>query len=349
MTEMYVLMPGYFDEIVQIVSERDWLIHNFNTNDLSSLYNPADYLYNSELEGVTYRAVLDLNIFQFLVNSTKKKRTHDTYRAALALLVLCQIAEIEMDPTFAVYERINYNGEYVDEALAELELFHNINNARTDALARYALGALDNIELENKPEIDRDSLRNELLRYRRLKDWDSLYLMVLAIIHTYYEDSIPHAAKLTNFVDWLLREFRLSLPVIVFATRLFGKNPLKRMMKVSPVQGEHERRSAAFNMTWDLYLMTRFFAFWTNKTETEEYIFVSDDNALRSVLRLAISVQQQGGLEPLQSYLNPRVWGAVRALLDGRQNRTDRIYGTGEWNPDHRKKLIDQFECSIFS
>ena len=79
-----------------------------------------------------------------------------------------------MDPTFAVYERINYNGEYVDEALAELELFHNINNAQTDALARYALGTLDNVEPENKHEIDRDNL-TQVATYKIVKRQFRLY------------------------------------------------------------------------------------------------------------------------------------------------------------------------------
>ena len=54
------------------------------------------------------------------------------------MLVFCQIAEIDMEPAFPLYERVNYDKNNLSEALPDLELFYNINNAEMDELAKYA-------------------------------------------------------------------------------------------------------------------------------------------------------------------------------------------------------------------
>jgi hypothetical protein len=348
--EMLVVLPSYADDILAVVAERDWLIHNFNTSDSHGPYNPANYLYNYELENIKYRAVVDLNIFQFLVKCTKKKpQPHKNYRDAAAFLVFCQMAKIEIEPCFAVYERLNYNDENLNEALTELQSFRNLDNGDMDSLAMYALGFSDVIEAEVGITIDRDDLGQKLLKYRRLKDWDSLYLIVLAIIQTHVDDAVPKSGKLVAFIDWIVSNFRLSLPGVMYAVRLFGRQPLKRMMKYRTNQTTHERRSAAFNMTWDMYLMTRFFKYWTDKDASCETLFVSDDNALRAVLRLSIDVQKAGKLDPIGQYLEPQVFKSVCDLLENHQSHKDRIYGTEQWVPEHRAALISELERKLFS
>src|SRR5581483_7225594 len=107
--ELFVTLPSYIDEIVAVIARRDWLIHNFEANSPSSLLNPVNYLHNRKFENINYKAVFDLNVFQFLINCTKKSQPHESYRAAAAFLVFCQIADIRIEPCFAIYERLNYN------------------------------------------------------------------------------------------------------------------------------------------------------------------------------------------------------------------------------------------------
>lgn len=332
-----------------VVAERDWLIHNFNTSDSKGLCNPINYLYNHELGRVKYTAVVDLNIFQFLVNCTKKSQPHENYRAAAAFLIFCQMAKIEIEPSYAIYERLNYNDENLDEALMELQLFRNLDNGNMDSLAMYALGISDVLEVESDVTRDRDDLGQKLLKYRRLTDWDSLYLTVLAIIQTHVNDAVSKSGKLIAFIDWTIVNFRLSLPGVMYAVRLFGRQPLKRMMKYRVNQDVHQRRSAAFNMTWDLYLMTRFFKYWTDKDASCETIFVSDDNALRAVLRMSIDVQKAGKLDSIGRHLEPQIFKSVCDLLENHKSRKDRIYGTDQWGVEHRAALISELERKLFS
>jgi len=346
--EFSVTLPNYFEDIKAIVAKHNWFIHNFDIDESQDLYDPTNYLYNQEFKDVSYTAVLDLNIFQFLINCTKKPKPHPSCRAAAALLVFCQVSQIVIEPCYAIYERINYKNENLNEALSDLQLFRNLDNGNMDELATFALGSSDVVEVVEREPIDRNDLGKELLKYQKLTDWDSMYLIVLAIIGSHIDETVPQPKKLAYFLNQIIRDFRLSLPSVMYAVRLFGKRPLKKMMKFRMDQDKHKKRKAVFNMTWDLYLMSRFFKYWTDKDSKSETIFISNDNALRAVLKLSIDVQGSGRLDPITQYLEPDVFQIVQNLLESRGARSDRIYGTDKWNSSHRANLIAKLERSIF-
>ncbi len=95
--------------------------------------------------------------------------------------------------------------------------------------------------------------------------------------------------------------------------------------------------------------MNRFFRLWTSKHQKEETFFVSDDNAIKSVLRLAVEVQKKGSLKPIQTYFEPHTWSVVKELLDNYHDRSDRIYLSETWGPDYEAGLIGQLEDKLFS
>lgn len=132
MSTSHFLLPSYIEEIVESLVYRGWVVHAFNTSSDEDLYNPSNYLHNSEFDGSKYTLGLDLNIYQFLLNSNKKNHPKDNYRDAVALLVFCQITNIEIDPSYAIYEKVNYTTSNLDDVITDLELFKNINNSDTE-------------------------------------------------------------------------------------------------------------------------------------------------------------------------------------------------------------------------
>ncbi len=44
-------------------------------------------------------------------------------------------------------------------------------------------------------------------------------------------------------------------------------------------------------MTWDLFLLDKFFENWVNKSSHEEFIYASNDKPLKQVLEMAIAMQ----------------------------------------------------------
>ena len=344
MSTSYFMLPAYIEEIAVSLVNRGWIVHSFNTEDNEELYNPSNYLHNSEFEGSKYTLGLDLNIYQFLLNSNKKDTPKDNYRDAAALLVFCQISKIEIDPSYAVYEKVNYEESNLDEALPDLELFKNINNSDTEELAKYALGYESSYDIATEHKINHDEKREILTKYRRLTEWDSLYLILLSIVDIKFDKAVPANKKLPKFLEWLISKFRMSLVGTIYAMVLFGKKPLKRMMKYDPKQSIEGRKSALWNMTWDLYIMNQFFRKWVGKEDADEFFFASDDKAFCELLRSAIKVQQVGDFSPLTQYLSKSGYEVAEDFLKLDESSVERVYKTKEWGPEYREKLIKSYE-----
>lgn len=228
-----MLVPGYYPDIVEVIRSADWLVHNFGGKDVD-IYNAADYQHNLQSEGVKYQVILDMNCLQYLLNITKRAQSNEVSRIAAAYLTFFRIADVQLDPTYAIYEKINYSGERADEAISNLEQFRGIDDHLLDELAAYALGFEQKLSVDPIVAPDRDDLRSKLLQYRRLTDWDSLYLCVLAITSVAIDASISRQRKLITFVNWCVSEFRFSLAALVYAAALFGRIPAKKMMKFKP-------------------------------------------------------------------------------------------------------------------
>ncbi|MCQ8104860.1 hypothetical protein NP590_12155 [Methylomonas sp. SURF-2] len=110
MTVIYQF-PTYVAEVMEVIGDGNWFVHNFKVGVHSEALNLVGYLYNAEFDGSSYTACVDLNVFQFLVNSVKKNAPKYEYRMAIAYLAFFQIAGIEVDPTYAVYEKVNHQPE----------------------------------------------------------------------------------------------------------------------------------------------------------------------------------------------------------------------------------------------
>jgi len=341
-------IPGYMNDVSNLLSKREWVIHNFNVDNHLDLYCPRNYLYNSEFKNSKYTLVVDLNIYQFLLNAIKKQTPKTASKNAVALLVFCQISNIEIDPTYAVYEKVNYIESNVDDALNDLELFNNINNYKTEELAMYALGRSNSISVNRNLKIDYINKKEMLLRYRRLTNWDSFYLILLVIIDIRYDKSIPSSKKLAKFLDWVIYEFRMSLVLIVYAIIFFGLKPIKRMMKFKEAQDVVERRKALFNMTWDIYIMDKFFEKWRAKTDYEEFMFASDDKAFREILCAAIRVQKELDFDCLKNYLTNPNFDLVNDFAKMDMSSLERVFESDDWTPEYRQNLITKYEEKLF-
>lgn len=348
MNELILTVPAYYSAIAEDLSRADWLVHNFRGPNLEGLYNPANYLYNREFDTTEYRALIDLNVLQFIVNCLKRDKVNENYRTACSLLVFCRMSDIQIEPALAVYERINYNEENLQEAITEVELLRSLDNADVDQLAQYALGLVDSLRDIDRVHVERESLAAQLTQYRRLTHWDSIYLLVLGAVSVYWDSRIPPNRKLENYVEWMLREFRLSLPCVVYAVRLFGQNPMPKMMKLRPDLSEHFKRTAVFNMTWDLFHVDHFFKDWTDSAKNTETLFFTHDRALKSIMRLAIALQHASDWGPALQYLSHQQAAALRSLIDTRNERTDRVYGTDAWSSEYRALHIQAMEATLF-
>ena len=339
-----MFVPGYYPEIVQVVRSADWLVHNFRSENVD-IYNAVNYQHNLQVEGIKYQVILDMNYLQYLLNMIKKPESNEFSRIAAAYLTFFQISDIQLDPTYAIYEKINYSGDRAEEAISNLEQFRGIDNHSLDELAAYALGYEQQLRIEPIVSEDREKLREALLQYRRLTDWDSLYLCILAIAAISVDTLIPRPRKLLTFIEWCITEFRFSLAALVYAAALFGQAPAKRMMKYKAKEQTQKKRSALKNMTWDLYYVDRYMKSWVSEDERTENLMLTADAGLKLTMQLAVECQHAEGLEPLRPHLTNELQGIEDAYAN--RNSVKRAYNSEEWSYDYRKSLITKYESKL--
>jgi len=339
-----MFVPAYYPNIVEVVRSANWLVHNFHGKDVD-IYNAVDYRHNRLMEGFKYQVVLDLNCLQYLLDLVNKSESSGLSRIAAAYLTFFQIAGIQLDPTNAIYEKINYTDDRAEEAISNLEQFRGIDNHSLDELAAYALGYKQQLCIDPIISDDRENLRDELLKYRHLTDWDSLYLCVLAVTAIAIDSSISKPKKLLAFINWCISEFRFSLAALVYATALFGRSPAKKMMKYNAKESCHQKQAALHNMTWDLYYVDCYMKSWVSKDAQTENLMLTADGGLKLTMQLAVECQLAGGLDPLRPHLAHEIQ-AVEAAYSNR-NSTPRAYRSAKWGSEYRSRLITRYESKL--
>ena len=173
--QLYMTVPEYYPEIVEIIRSANWLVHNFDSKNVD-IYNAFNYQYNLRVKDVNYNVILDMNFLQYLLNIVKRKESNELSQIAAAYLTFFQISDIQLDPTYAIYEKINHSSDRADEAISNFEQYQGIDNYSPDELAAYVLGYKKQLHIEPIVSENRKQPREELLRYKRLTDWESLYL-----------------------------------------------------------------------------------------------------------------------------------------------------------------------------
>ncbi|ATB69212.1 hypothetical protein FA592_11700 [Sulfurospirillum diekertiae] len=348
--ELYVTLPKTTIQILEKLLNRDWIIHAFNVEDHNAIYtleSIPDILYNNRINRIQYILYLDTNIYQYLLNSHKKSPTKET-RDAVALLVFCQLCDIEIEPSLAAYEKINYIKDNANEVVDDLMLFYRIDNTKNDALMAYAIGNSNEYPLAEHPNIDKEVLKNNLIKYNRLTEWDSIYLIVLVCI-AINQEKISSYEKLKKFKYWMLKDFRQSLVCFVYAIIFFSKTPLKKMMKYKATNLPEQKKQQIFNMTWDLYIMNSFIRNWIPKQKTKEFIYATDDKAFKKLLNIATQIQILGDYTPFKETLHKADYENLIKIWDITIPDSERIYQSEKWTPEYRKELIQKYELELLS
>jgi hypothetical protein len=339
-----MFVPVYYPKIVELVRSANWLVHNFQGENVD-IYSAIDYQHNRLMDDIKYQVVLDMNCLQYLLDLVKKPQSSKLSRTAAAYLTFFQIADIQLDPTYAIYEKINYTDERAEEAISNLEQFRGIDNHSLDELAAYALGHQQQLYIEPIASENREVLRDELLKYRRLTEWDSLYLFVLAVTAIEIDSSISRPKKLLAFVNWCISEFRFSPVALVYASALFGRAPAKRMMKYKGKESYSQKKASLSNMTWDLYYIDRYMKSWASKDAYTENLMLTADAGLKLTMQLAVECQLAEGFEPLRPHIGHELH-AVETAYSNRDSKPRAFMSEGG-SPEYRSMLITRYESTL--
>lgn len=342
MEKLYYL-PQYIIPIIKKLIDKNWLVHNFpNIND-EKIYSPVDFLENEDIE---YTVYLDVNIYQYILNSVKKSFVKNEFQEALALLVFCKTSSIELSPSLAVYEKVNYlhNDEHLEEIIEDLNLFEILNNTNPDVFIPYIFGQSNNLNIYNDVLINKNEVKEKIIKYDFLKEWKSMYLMIMVICKISENTTMNRNKMLISFLEWMVKEYRQSFIVTIYACIFFGKKPLGKMMKYKPKDDSLNKRKNIENMTWDLYMLNRYLRIWAEGDSNKEYMFASADKVFNELLRISIGCQNDNSFDKVKMHLDKITFEHVNSITTNPEQFTDRVYLSGNWSIEYRNKLINEYE-----
>ena len=345
MTVIYTF-PSYTAEIINTLNRLDWFVHAFDTDDV---YNPAGYVHSQNIHGTEFQFHTDLNVYQYIISAYKKQNKSQFHRDAIAVVVFAKITNIQFEPNLSIYEKINYSEQCSDTILDDLHLFKRIDNADLDELALFALGFRDDFNIPDLKFKGREVIRSNLVKYERLKGWDSIYLHVLKICDLEQTKDLSKEDKMSIYLDWCYQEFLHSLAALCFAIKIWGKSPQKKVFKYQADKPQEQRKKALVNMTWDLFLLHDFFEHWKEKTSRKEAVYVSNDKAFREILKLAISIQKSGDSMVLKNELSQSLINRINSVLHPLPKSTSRKVDIIDDFANYRAILIQGYELKLLN
>lgn len=343
--ERVIFFPECFEEVVERLRAADWFVHNFEITDDQMIYDPRGYIHFSESTGASFQVNTDLNVVRYAIECVKNERANEDRLNACAFLLFCRWANFKINPSIAVYERVDYGYGHLEKALDDLAMLRALDNVNEGLLVDYLLGNSMALKQLRPWGINREYYGAELTKFSRLIDWDSEYLLVISAIRIKLDEKIEAKQKFECYLEWVMLEYRLSLPAVIFGALLLGRVNTK-LMKVKIDQTSEEKFSAARNSTWDIFHARRYLDRWVSSTDQVEEIFVTQDRGLRELLRLLIAVQTDG-LSALDRYLWPSGLSALKTAWDEKDIRVGRKYYSEDWTVEYRTQLISEIEGDL--
>lgn len=342
MEKVNFYVPELIFHIQKSLIERDWFIHPFKLNKEEYIYEATNYLYQSENFGTQYKFYLDLNIYQYILNSYKKAESNQFQKDAIGLLIFGRFIDALFDPSYAVYEKLRYAEKCPQEILDDLSIFRSLDNAPTQTLIDFYTEKTNQIEIDNLEVINKTYYSKKLTKFKRLKNWDTFYLHALIIVSINLE-KIHYSKKLEKYILWCSNDFVTSLVCLSFAINVFCENSLRKAIKFKSHLSNQEKKDTLTNMTWDIYFMDSFFREWVKKEEAKEFIFVSNDQPLKTIISDAIRIQTEGTLEPIKSKVSSTNFQLLNENILNKKTKTFNNH-----NGDYRQKMIDKYESTLF-
>ena len=308
--EFVVRFPKEFSLVASRIEESDLIAHCFSNSPEFDAYDPTGYLKGVRIDGYRYMVFVDTNVLIHMLQAAKGISNPQT-RTAVSLIAFCQSLDIDIDPELALHEINNYDNSKADQTVDLLERFQRLNSSDTGELYDFVLEKSTKIKLTSLPsDVDNSKLHHAFSTYKRLLEWDSFYLLALAIVSADINNG-KKVKRLSVFLEWMTHNFRRSMPLLAYSCIYFGLHPSAGMMKFNVKSSPEDKRKQVGNMAWDLFMANHIVQEWTEKKDNIQYMFASFDRGFLDILRLCVKLGFAGELSPLKIHLSPLAYEIV--------------------------------------
>lgn len=331
-------------EVAQILERGGVFVPGFIPPEVG-LYDPAGYLFASEVEDKSLILLPDRNIVSRLAKATIGGPVDDQQRVAAAVLAFAQCLDISIEPSIAFHELAPTHGN--DAVHVELARFRAADSLHPSVWLDVALGRSDRLPPQPIRAVEK--------KYRNLDKplhrWRMNYVTMLKLGELELSDIEPQERVLRLF-DWMYQDFILAGPAAVFACHyLSPRFPRKRLMKWLRSADRSRALAGIANATWDITYISDFVRRVNeSRDDSTQYIFSSLDEGLRRITGALITTHEPVDLaEQLQAWWSPRQAETIAGrFFDYRgRNRDPSWYENQRNRPNAISEFIAVGEASI--
>lgn len=249
------------------------------------LTNPDFYL---SLEGIKV-LYIDNNIFSYITNCfsyVDNSQFLEKRKRSVELLIFCKKNDILVEPVYAVQEKLkfDYSEENIEKAFGYFRQFLTVYSLPNEFL--YDCFVKGNKQKLDLPLVEDDYtfFKESVSKYEMLKEWKSMYLLVLKIIIENLS-SKSNEEKLKNIFDFMYYNYEIRTAVVIYSFYFFSdKQLICKMNKYKQSKSFEENKENINNMTWDLYFMTMAYKNLSEKNKNS--FFATEDKCLNGLMQL---------------------------------------------------------------
>lgn len=225
--------------------------------------------------------ILDRNIVTRMCSLARDGvNNNDDLINSAEIMALAQVFDFLIDPSISYHELAHCEGN--DTAIEELFWFRHADHNQARDWINIALGKQISLPVNSHGIRENHNFAFPLTRWRRN------YAAVLKIAEI--ELSImPDIEKAKRFICWLINDYFVAGPAMIFAMIYFSPNKLGQLIKSLRANDRCEAIKGVKNAAWDLTYLSEFVKKVNESSfEKQRYIFVTNDKVLSKLAEYLI-------------------------------------------------------------
>lgn len=268
-------------------------------------------VFSDQIEGLATILIPDRNIASRMARIATQEdypRDHPVTQVAIQLMAFAQAMNLDIAPGIAFHELAHRAGNHL--AHRELNWFRVADQGNAKPWIDLALGRTAKIHLGLPQALETHNLAYPPGR------WDRNYIVAMKIAE-FARASLRPVERMTALLDWMIDDFILAGPAVIFAARYFATHGARGGMVKHLKSADRERALAGVrNAAWDITYLSEFVRLIpAGEHNAKRYILATCDRALAEVAPLLL-------LGPEESEDLPSLSGALGTWWSKRDART---------------------------
>ncbi|MGJ8678291.1 MAG: hypothetical protein ACSHX0_12285 [Akkermansiaceae bacterium] len=249
MEKIIIYEEDFSDEdhkLIRSILEEHDVLQLFKENQSINnvwLYRKEDVLHKTQS-----RALIDRNILKDILSIARidKHRDHKFTRLGAALILFFQLADIDVEPSFAIHEN-------PEDALSMLSLFRQIDSAKPECLLKIIKGEWLIIPPEHLPTVSEDTLAPDV--FKKNLTGTLIIKTALTKIACIDRKQISPYEKAKEFIDWIHLEYIHVREATYLCFYHFAPNSMKSILKQTKSSNFNNIKNGIDNAIADILLI----------------------------------------------------------------------------------------------